>query len=63
MKRVPSWFFQGAQASRLCCLVVTGGTPVPLGQALNRSPIGGAALSLNLTQQPLAIRAIRGIRG
>jgi hypothetical protein len=24
MKREPSWFFQGAQASRLCCLVVTG---------------------------------------
>ncbi len=47
MKRLPSWFFQGAQASRLCCLVVTGGTPVPPGQALNRSPIGRAALSVN----------------
>ena len=23
------WCSQGAQASRLCCLVVTGGTPVP----------------------------------
>ncbi len=46
MKRLPSWFFQGAQASRLCCLVVTGGTPVPLGQARNRSPIGRAALSV-----------------